>query len=916
MNRAAAIFLRECAALFLTPLAWSCAALVALVGALAFVRSTFDEGAAASLGPMMSALSWALLAVAPALGVRSSTEERRTRFWEVLMASPVRPAEATCGRLAALGLAVALLVGAPTLVCAVALEFVSRPDWGEMACGALGLWLLGMGFAATGLAVGSLSESPTIAYLCSVFGWLVLTAAVALAPGALEGRWIAVAFALDPMRHLGRFLVGLLDTADVAYFVALIALLGSAAAAAVASEAERTCQAASQRIWAWVRPTLFLLAMAVLATAIGGLARSTPLRAAADVTGSRRYQLTDATQALLGRLQGDWSATLIVDRGAADEMALAQMEEVLSQAAAGVAAPAQLRVKVLDPVDGRGGGAYRSWLDELRQRHRRELDQYDATIDDALDVFAELVSTGRAQLPALDALSATLPRDSSERQQVDALRGGFRQLATSSAEVVRSITELRQSSPDRPLGDEAAAAAALRDNHRHWAAQLAGMAEWFNRHAEPEMMSAAQLARELEAIAARLRSSEDALSRLAPLELAQVGAAVAAGDALVIESPGALAVIPGWQALPRAGAEEEGSAFDRRFRSEQVLTAAIRSLAGGGAFRVVIMHSQDRSLFAPSSDGVDLAGVIDTLRAARIPVVEWRMGADAPALSALPAVFVVLPPTQARLEPTRPEQQLIDEARRLVDFGESVLLSVGPSLLPMTGRVDPWGDIAARAGVAARTNLLLTDEIPVSAGRIRRQSSLVRPIPDSCAIAQAIFGQRFELGSGVPLQISADAQAAGSVQPILESPPAPGRVLISDWRRLADDRSTARSEPIAEPVMLAAAALRQRLDGQLARAVVVGSADWAFSNMASRTQTISGRETLAAPGNRELMLAAVRWLAGQDDQVAFGGTGGEVARVGALRGSTRQLWAFALIVLVPVSLGVTGWRIRWRRHNP
>ena len=60
------------------------------------------------------------------------------------------------------------------------------------------------------------------------------------------------------------------------------------------------------------------------------------------------------------------------------------------------------------------------------------------------------------------------------------------------------------------------------------------------------------------------------------------------------------------------------------------------------------------------------------------------------------------------------------------------------------------------------------------------------------------------------------------------------------------------------------------------------------------------RLVLANPGNRELALSGVAWLAGLDELVATGSSGREVSRFQGVGSGTRNLFA----VLLPLRLGV------------
>jgi ABC-2 type transport system permease protein len=162
--------------------------------------------------------------------MRVISEELRLGTLEVLLTCPVRSTEVIVGKFAAaLGFLVLLL--APTLLYVVALEVYGRPDYGELACGYLGVILAGSAFLASGVLASTLTASQVVAYLVTVLFWLLLLLTtsllphVELLPAAWRDAWSGALFGLDPTLRLRGFAIGLVDTADVVYFCGLTILL-------------------------------------------------------------------------------------------------------------------------------------------------------------------------------------------------------------------------------------------------------------------------------------------------------------------------------------------------------------------------------------------------------------------------------------------------------------------------------------------------------------------------------------------------------------------------------------------------------------------------------------------------------------------------------------------------------------------
>ena len=82
----------------------------------------------------------------------------------------------------------------------------------------------------------------------------------------------------------------------------------------------------------------------------------------------------------------------------------------------------------------------------------------------------------------------------------------------------------------------------------------------------------------------------------------------------------------------------------------------------------------------------------------------------------------------------------------------------------------------------------------------------------------------------------------------------------------------------------------------------------------SEAGTLGGdRLVLANPGNRELALSSIAWLAGLDDLVATAATGREISRFSGLSSDARAAWGLALTVFLglgPMLLGTMVWSMR------
>jgi ABC-2 type transport system permease protein len=229
MRATLAIARREWQAPFLSPGGYVIAALYLLATGLVFMfGGVFEQGQIASMRGVVQAGTWLLLLIAPAISMRSISEELRLGTFETLATAPVSDAQIIVGKFLGGVAFLASLMGL-TLVFLIALERHGRPDYGEVACGYLGMALAGAAYLSAGLLASSFTSSQIVAYLLTVFFWFTLSVGTAALPRHVPDRVAAPLFALNPELRLNDFAIGLLDSSNVVYFASLIAVFLAAA---------------------------------------------------------------------------------------------------------------------------------------------------------------------------------------------------------------------------------------------------------------------------------------------------------------------------------------------------------------------------------------------------------------------------------------------------------------------------------------------------------------------------------------------------------------------------------------------------------------------------------------------------------------------------------------------------------------
>jgi len=262
MNAAIVIARRELLSQHLAPGGAVVAAAFCLLGGLVhfvvgpqLAGQGFAPGRPASLSLFFEASLWLVFLVAPAASMRAFSDEIRLGTLETLFTAPVRDVEIVLGKFLGAIAFLAILL-APTLLFTIPLELHGRPDWGAIAAGYAGLLLVGAACAASGLFASSLTTSPVVAYLLTLFLWMFLVAATIGLPilggiatglagtpdvapaarrllGAVESVG-AVAGEVNPIARVRGFVTGLVDSFSVAYLALLAGFFLAATAEVLA----------------------------------------------------------------------------------------------------------------------------------------------------------------------------------------------------------------------------------------------------------------------------------------------------------------------------------------------------------------------------------------------------------------------------------------------------------------------------------------------------------------------------------------------------------------------------------------------------------------------------------------------------------------------------------------------------------
>ncbi|MBX3354780.1 MAG: hypothetical protein KF724_03675 [Phycisphaeraceae bacterium] len=904
-----AILLREWLMLVQAPIGWVALAAFAVPPGIVFALGALVPGTPVSMRVPLQVAAWCLFVTAPVFALRSISEERRSGTWDTLLSSPASATAIILGKFVAL-MAFLLLFALPLVAQVGLLSLVARPDLGEFACGLLGILLAGGAVLASACLFALLVPSGLTAYLLTIGGWSAWLLLGRALPTMVPPEALSIAFAVDPLRRVDDFLLGILDPANVLFFVAVIAWFLVASIDGV-GESMRGGQA-RRRVAA---RAAMLSGALVLVIAIIGLASEPMLRQSVDLTRTRAWTLSDRTRALVASLDGDWRIEAIAGRDTVDAAALRQLDEVLARFDGLATRSGRLASARIDPADPSQSMGFEQALERLERLHQSPLSEAHAAVDGGIAAYERLASWAGAEANALTALLAQVPSAAEvaaaggaagRTTLTDEQRGVLEQwraicirVATDHRAFLDAVRADARSSEQAPLADPMRAASRLDAALRAWITQCndaeAALRE-LRRGANlpPPVMDYLRDApsRALD-MAQRLASAQDRLARLPGVALSEVAAALRSGDAVVVSGPGGVAAIPGWQVLPPLGSG--GASFDRRFRGEEVIAAALRSIERGRAPEVIFVHAEGRSLLRPSADRMDLTALADALRSVRCAVSEWQPGAEPRPLAreGRRQAWVIIPPLRRQsIEADAREQRLLEATLRLIESGEPILLAVTPSVLPLIGRPDPWAELAQRLGVRADSSRTVLELAALSEREREVRAFHEIDGASSHPAARGAAGMRTIISEPVPVSGMEGVEAIG----LLEIAPAGNRWLEDDWRGAAR-RTTA--VPVAKrfdsPVAVIVA--RERPGG--ARAVVSGGAGWLFSGLTDLTGQLGPeRVFLRYPGNRELFVGIIGWLVELEGDFASA-TGREVERIPVEATRVRGVLGLSAVAGVP-----------------
>lgn len=213
------IYLKELRSFFNSPVAYIIIVVYLTILGWFFVSNLFLNNMS-TLRTVFEMTPFLLLFFAPAMTMRSISEEKKSGTLELLFTKPIKEYEIVAGKfLAAWALYFFTLM--PTLLYYITITSIGDLDTGAVIGGYLGLMLVGAVFLAISIFGSSLTENQVVAFIVSlfiVFGLFMLDKVLFYLPTtiAMVLEYISIDY------HFSNIARGVIDTRDLLYYLSMI----------------------------------------------------------------------------------------------------------------------------------------------------------------------------------------------------------------------------------------------------------------------------------------------------------------------------------------------------------------------------------------------------------------------------------------------------------------------------------------------------------------------------------------------------------------------------------------------------------------------------------------------------------------------------------------------------------------------
>ena len=170
--------------------------------------------------PSFQNMAVVLLLIIPIVTMRSFAEEKKSKTFRLLLSSPVHLKEIIWGKFLACMIVITVMV----LISSYSIGFlfmIGEPDIGPVLTGYLGILLTAGCYVSIGIFASSLTENQIVAAIIT-FGFSLFMWVIGWGAQTANSTTGQVLQYLSVIEHMDRFLKGMIETSDLAYFLSFI----------------------------------------------------------------------------------------------------------------------------------------------------------------------------------------------------------------------------------------------------------------------------------------------------------------------------------------------------------------------------------------------------------------------------------------------------------------------------------------------------------------------------------------------------------------------------------------------------------------------------------------------------------------------------------------------------------------------
>ena len=228
MNATAAVFRRELAGYFHTPIAYVFGIVfLFLAGICTFYPGGFFARGEADLKSFFNFLPWLYLFLMPAISMRLWAEERRSGAVELLLTLPMPLFASVLGKFLAAWSFTVIVLGL-TVPLWITVSWLGEPDHGVILVSYAGTALMAGGYLSIGACISAATRNQVIAFAVSVVVCFLFTVSGSSIVLDFFTGWVPrplldTIASFSFLTHFASMTEGIVDARDVVYFGSLIA---------------------------------------------------------------------------------------------------------------------------------------------------------------------------------------------------------------------------------------------------------------------------------------------------------------------------------------------------------------------------------------------------------------------------------------------------------------------------------------------------------------------------------------------------------------------------------------------------------------------------------------------------------------------------------------------------------------------